>query len=329
MKTQIKIYFIFLFFLLCLSDNGFAKEENEIIKFIHLSDTHINYEYLNDKAKLRRNSSKLFLTAINQINNIPDLDFVLNTGDIINKPKEDLLEKFLVLGSKLKYPLYGVFGNHDVSPDPSINKSQYVRDFNKIFKYSFTEGMTYYVAYPNSKVTIICLDTTGEQYKGRIAGLGNEQMQWFEKQLELNKNKVILIAMHLTPVKPYSRMEDLFVEPDRIEFLNLINKYSNVIGVFTGDYHIAKLYKKDGKVFSIAPATVKYPCSFREVTIAEGKDYLWRKINKEKVLYVNFKWHVIDEPELVQKSRKASRNKKIASGARRDRKRTFKVVVKN
>lgn len=314
--------FVFAYF-------AFAKEDNVLLHFIQISDTHINFDDLPDKAKIRGNSERLLIKAIDQINEIRDLDFVLATGDLINKPKIELLERFLNIVANLRFPLYVILGNHDVGVGDELKKEDYIRKFYEMENpTSFHNGMSYYSFSPNDYFTVICLDTTHEDFISRLGRIDDKQLFWLQNELEMNRDKFVLIALHISPIDPFKSSQDLFFDPSRKEFLDLINKHDNVIALFSGDYHAAKIFEAYGKIYSIAPATVRYPCAFREIIIKKVNKKKWKFWDKKKeIVDVEFKWHVIDEPELVEYSKNLSIDPGISEGDKEDRENTIRVKV--
>jgi len=322
---------IFLIILLCLFVPQLveAKDKETLLHFVQISDTHINHEYLPDKAKIRENSEKLFTTAIRQINEIDNVDFVLATGDLINKPEKKLLDKFIEIITALNAPLYAILGNHDVGVSAELSKEEYVRAFQTLPNpTSFTGQMAYYSFSINEIFTVICLDTTNEDFVSRLGRIDDKQLFWLQNELEKNRSKIVILALHISPIDPFRSEQGLFFDPSKKEFLDLIDRYDNVIALFSGDYHAAKLFKANRKIYSIAPATVKYPCAFREVIITEEKKSklkFWNR--KQGFINIRFKWHVIDEPELVEYSKQESIDPVTACGTEQDRENTFQIKI--
>jgi predicted MPP superfamily phosphohydrolase len=83
------------------------------LKFVQLSDVHFLENGTNTAYKMTGETPKLLDDAINQINEQKDVDFVMITGDLIDKPFEKELGAVLPYLEKLNYPWYFAFGNHD------------------------------------------------------------------------------------------------------------------------------------------------------------------------------------------------------------------------
>lgn len=321
-----KLFYQSLFFVIFISIfcfPVFADEKEVLLHFVHLSDTHINYDYLSDKAKLRKNSGTILSDAIEQVNNMKEVDFVLITGDLVNLGKEELVDKFVDITMSFNPPVYVTLGNHDVGVNTKLGKDGLIKKFyDKENPTSFPNQVPYYSFYPNDQFVIICLDTTSDKAITSVGFLGDEQLQWLEAELEKNKDRFVIIAIHMSPIEPVKTPRHFFAEPDRTRLLDLINSNENIIGLFSGDYHLARIIKLQKKIYVISPATVKYPNAFREIIITRGKK------DKEKgKLIVEFKWHTAHNEKLVELSKSESESTEISVGSKKDRERIFKFKI--
>ena len=320
MKSKI-ILGIFSFMLASIPP-AFANEE-KVLHFVHISDTHVSFEHEKNKAKLKKGSVKVLKTAVKQINSLKDIDFVIATGDLINKPKEELLNNFFQITDALNPPLYVTLGNHDIGVNVPLTKEKLIKRFyERENATSFTNQMSYYSFHPNNKVIVICLDTTSSSFRSRLGRIDHEQLFWFKNQLERNRDKLVIIAMHVSPVDPFNKNR-FFFDPSKKDFLDMIKSYKNIIGILTGDYHIARIFKKHKKWFVITPATVRYPGAFREIIITESKSKFLHGFLNKKAINIEFKWHVINEPKLLKSTSKW----KTSRGRRKDRRRKIKLLL--
>ena len=316
-----KKFLFILFLLVFLSGSLFtylkAQEEKPLLHFVQISDTHLQSMIAPDGERLLKSSEELLTTLVNQINEIKDLDFVLSTGDNVDQTKEELVNKYIEVTMSLKYPLHVLFGNHDVGVNVALNKKEYIKKFAG--STSFTKDMSYYSFSPNEKFTFICLDGTTEKIitaNGQIEE--EEQWKWLKEELEQNKDKFIIIAQHFPLIEPFKSKSHFFLEPDRTKLLELVNSYKNVIGVFTGHYHAARLFKIENRIHNSNPAIIQHPCAFREITITQ---------EKPKYLLVDFKWHEVKKPELREKSKANSKSWRVSEGAVEDREQVIKWKI--
>ena len=78
----------------------------ETIKFVQITDAH-----LTTKSEF---SQKVLKSAIDDINELENVSFVVFTGDNIDVSTDENLRQFVKIVRKLKVPYYIVLGNHDV-----------------------------------------------------------------------------------------------------------------------------------------------------------------------------------------------------------------------
>jgi predicted phosphodiesterase len=294
------------------------EEPKKLLHFVQLSDTHLNHHYARNAERILGGSEKLLREAVEQINEIEDLDFVLATGDLVDIPERKLVDQFIEITMGLKYPLYVTLGNHDVSVNGGLGKRGFIRRFYKQENAtSFTSKKTYYSFSPNEKFTIICLDGTTDKIVTANGQIDDEQLEWLRKELEANKDKFVIIALHFPLIEPFKSQTHFFLEPDRTKLSSLINLYPNVVGIFTGHYHAAKLFKIKNKIHNSCPAIVQYPNAFREIFVYK---------EDPKHITFDFKWHPVNIEELRQISKNTSKWA-IAQGTEEDRVQKIKLKI--
>lgn len=318
-KTRFLVSII-LVFAVCSLLTIKAHEPKALLHFVQISDTHLHYPYVKDGTRLHGSSEKLLNDAVNQINKINSLDFVLGTGDLVDVPERPLVKKFIEITKEVKYPFFVTLGNHDVSVGGGLGKRGFIRQFYKQKDAtSFTNKKPYYSFSPNDKFLIICLDGTTDALitsHGQIQD--GKQFAWLEKELEANKDKYVIIAMHFPLIEPYKSSTHFFLEPDRTKLLDLIHSYKNVIGVFTGHYHAAGLIKIKNKIHNSCPAVIQWPNAFREVIITQDDpDYL----------NVEFKWHLVNGEKLRNVSKESTSSWRLTQGSEEDREQVMRIRV--
>ena len=288
---------------------------NILLHFVQLSDTHLQKPSVKaSHGKLLHDSEVLLSTAVKQINKIKNLDFVLVTGDLVDVPDEKLVDKYIEITMSLKYPTYSLLGNHDVS-GTGIDKSAFIKKFYQLANpTSFANHMSYYSFSPKDKFVVICLDGAIDRIDTAHGQIDNKQLKWLKDELEANKDKYVIVAYHFPLYPPYVSKERTVLERDRNKLIKLINNYKNVIGVFTGHYHAAGIFFVKDKVHEAAPALVQYPNAFREIIISQ---------EEPEHIKVNFIWHEVDNPVLVQKSKHTTHTWRIFQGSLKDRENIF------
>ena len=315
MKKRV-LFFLLVFFTSCSA----LANEKPLLHFVQISDTHLQKNYARDAERLLGSSEKLLKDAVNQINKIENLDFVLSTGDQVDVPDEALIEKYIEITMASKYPWHVLLGNHDVSVNGGLGKKGYVKKFanQDAINRVFADNMTYYSFSPSEKFTVICLDGTTEKVVTALGQIDDKQLEWLKSELKANKNKFVIIALHFPIIEPYKSSDHYIIEPDRSKLLKIVEDYKNVIGVFSGHYHAARLFTIKNRIHNSCPAVVQYPNAFREITITQ---------EDPKHLTVNFKWHPVNGEKLRTVSKTSSRSWSLTQGAEEDREQTIRLRV--
>ena len=313
----ISIILIFLsgFFLTLKAENT-----KPLLHFVQITDTHLQKSIAKDGERLLGSSEKLLTDAVNEINEIKDLDFVLSTGDQVDQAEEKLIDKYIEITMASKYPWYVLLGNHDVSVNGGLGKKGYIKKFTdrNTINRVFTGNMAYYSFSPNEKFTFICLDGTTDKVVTPLGEIDDKQLEWLKGELEANKNKYVIVALHFPVIEPFKSKDHYIIEPGRTKLQEIVESYKNVIGVFSGHYHAAKLVKIKNKIHNSCPAVIQYPNAFREITITQ---------EDPKYLSVNFKWHPVDGQELRDVSKNSSKSWSLTQGTEEDREQTIKFKV--
>ena len=239
------------------------------LKFAQLSDVHFLADGSNTTFKMTGESPRLLDDAISQINEYNDIDFVMFTGDLIDKSFEKELKAFLPHVEKLNAPWYFAFGNHDRCVGGYLNTLVYldmVRNSNPDFKYK----KAYYSFAPKKNYKVIVLDNIITDEITSNGYIDEEQLKWLKKELDSSKNDTVLIFMHVPVIEPFASPNHKM--RNGIVLKQLIESYKNPIGVFQGHYHAAKITQHDNVLYVNSPALVSYPNAFRVVSVTNHKD---------------------------------------------------------
>jgi len=238
------------------------------LKFAQVSDAHFSTRNVNTSFKLIAESPKLLDDAIAQINETPNIDFVMFTGDLIDKSYEKELSAFLPHVEPLKYPWYMAFGNHDICVGGYLTKSLYLDIISKHNK-NFNFKTPYYSFVPRKGYKVIVLDTIIDT---RITSNGNidaEQVKWLDQELNKSKKDIVLIFMHVPIIEPFPSAGHKLLNAGEVQ--TVIEKYKNPIGVFQGHYHANKITQRGNVLYVSSPSLVSYPNAFRIISIKKDR----------------------------------------------------------
>lgn len=239
------------------------------LKFAQVSDVHFYTGENNTTYKMIAESPKLLDDVIAQINETPNVSFVMLTGDQIDKPFEKELNAFLPHLEKLNAPWYFAFGNHDTMYGGYLTPSLYMQLVNKYNKnYKFEK--TYYSFVPQKGYKAIVLDTIIRDKLTSNGRIGEQQLAWLDQELASSPKDTILIFMHVPLLEPYVSPNHRLLDADKME--EILNKYKNPIAVFQGHYHGAKITQKGHILYVSCPSMVTYPNAFRMITVTNYRN---------------------------------------------------------
>ena len=278
---KFSVLLVFLAILLT-SSLGLAFEN---VKFAVISDPHISIPQqrgVSDGFKLGLQTQMLAENTVAELNKIPDLQFVLVTGDLTQDAEPWNIDALRRILDGLKVPYFVTLGNHDLSRVPHNLKDQPVT----LSKYTvagafigksggMTPGMTYYAHEVAKNLVLINLDTSRAQVFAPEAGLNDYggyvdpvQMRWLEKTLQANQGKTIIVMTHhnLIPWCEGDRTDYHkwgWFRIDNGDAVQALLQKHGVKAIFTGHRHISTRYQDVGGVFNfVHPAISTYPMRF-------------------------------------------------------------------
>lgn len=239
------------------------------LKFVQLSDVHFLENGSNTTFKMIGASPQLLDDAVNQINEQENLDFVMITGDLIDKPFEKELKAVLPYLEKLNSPWYFAFGNHDRCVGGYLTTDVYMKMLSEAnSNYEFKRP--YYSFEPKKGYKVIVLDDIITSEITSQGYIGDEQLKWLKKELDKSKKDIVLIFMHVPLTEPFASPNHRLRNASAIT--DLIESYKNPIGVFQGHYHAAKVTQHDNVLYVNTPALVSYPNAFRLINVRKSAD---------------------------------------------------------
>lgn len=211
----------FLFVFLCLTLTSYASD----VRLVQVTD--IRYS-----QKENSDTIKTFVQKINQRN---DIDFVVFTGDNINRPNEDDLKQFIKEIKKLKCPFYIALGERDVNKHKHLGKIEYNKILRKqIFRYkkyanpnyTFEKNGLVFVVADGSKDVI---PSTNGYYKESV-------LSWLDEQLKHNSKKNVIILQHFPIIPPLEKEMYYTYEPEK--YLEILAKNPNAKAVISGHFGV-------------------------------------------------------------------------------------------
>ena len=267
MKSFFKNIFL-LVLAICIA--GFIYPQysmGKTVKFAHLSDLHTSHKTQISGNRMHPNSIELTKDAISQVNEIPNLDFVVITGDGIDYPNADLLKELGENLATLNKPYYYAIGNHDVSVDYS--KDKFIKVLSKTNPYK-TFDKPYYSTILKKDFKLIVLDGASDTSITTNGYIDEKQLKWLDEQLKESQDKVVMIFLHFPLQEPFSSHSHRIKNKNAVDAI--LAKYSMPIAIFSGHYHVTRIIQKGNILHVSTPSMIMYPNAFRVVTVHDFKD---------------------------------------------------------
>lgn len=242
---------------------------NNNLRFAQVSDAHFSSFEENTSYKFLKKSPELLDDVVFQINTSGPYDFVMFTGDLVNKPKSTELVKFLSHASNISCPWYAINGNHDIAIDGPLTKDEFRKILNSHNKHMCSEKI-YYAFTPKKGFRVICLDSIIDYKLTSNGEIYEEEMKWLKKELDEHKKDVVILCTHVPIDEPYSSSNHKL--NNEYEVKSLLKKYANPIIVLQGHYHCVRARQKDNILYITSPSLVTYPNAFRVININSNKN---------------------------------------------------------
>lgn len=232
--SKIKIKIIFFAVILVFSLGFFSFVRAETLKIGFVTD----WEYGTKKEydhKLPRSAEKYLKTAVNHYNNVfrPDLvvgggDYILSRGVSKKKAAKQLRHINSIFRRANATRLYCI-GNHDLG---HLSEAEVEKNLGIDYSRSSADL---------NGIRVITLDTndpkTGEEGKYGVTGIvSDEEFAWLEEKL--NTDLPVIVFSHHSPVQTLDGKILRTNIYDADETREILEKYGNVVAVFSGHHAV-------------------------------------------------------------------------------------------
>jgi 3',5'-cyclic-AMP phosphodiesterase len=316
-KYSIKLLLIlFILFLFQSNCNAF-----DHVKFAVISDSHISMpaDGVTDDYKMGLHSVEFLESAIKEVNEIKDLDFVLFLGDLTKDAEPWNVDKFVEILGELKVPSYVILGNHDQSAiiqqgktyKPGVGRAALVWAFQG---HGFNGPKLWWSTDPVPGLHLIGLDTNIiGTWSGRVP---DEELKWLESDLKANKDKFTIVTghhsiVHFSKEEGAEQWTSFYIENEE-KLLKLFDKYTNVSFYFSGHRHVStRAVNFNGVYHIVHPSISTYPMRYTVYELTPGyltyevknvpmKNELWELAKKNFFAFGGDVWRgpgMSDTPE--------------------------------
>lgn len=252
----------------CAIGSQVCTAANNNLRVAQVSDAHFSSFEENTSYKFLKKSPELLDDVIFQINTSGPYDFVMFTGDLVNKPKVSELEKFISHANNLVYPWYAIDGNHDISIDGPLTKRKFLETLAANNDNMQQENI-YYAFTPKKGFRVICLDSIIDYKLTSNGEISNEEFMWLTQELEKHAKDTVIVCSHVPIIEPFSSPNHKM--QNEYEVRKLLKTHRNPVIVLQGHYHTTKIIQDDNMLVVACPSLVTYPNSFRVVNINSNK----------------------------------------------------------
>lgn len=252
----------------CAIGSQVCTAANNNLRVAQVSDAHFSSFEENTSYKFLKKSPELLDDVIFQINTSGPYDFVMFTGDLINKPKVSELEKFISHANNLVYPWYAIDGNHDISIDGPLTKRKFLETLAANNDNMQQENI-YYAFTPKKGFRVICLDSIIDYKLTSNGEISNEEFMWLTQELEKHAKDTIIVCSHVPIIEPFSSPNHKM--QNEYEVRKLLKTHKNPLIVLQGHYHTTKIIQDDNMLVVACPSLVTYPNAFRVININSNK----------------------------------------------------------
>ncbi len=280
---KISFLFIFTFLYVLIPISIFAKEKEDTLKFIHLTDIHLifspsNYHsnWIERRFKSFWDNSSPFEQFFRSNPSVYRADFVTITGDLVDFYEAETnegemlgtqIEQFQrLLNSITNSTVYLTLGNHDITSYPKgwyhqnnsgLARATWIKNVP-----SFANGTCYSRVYDVGSTTYRLIFLDNAYFSGRTNKehadfvIDRCQLDWLRAQLNESSEDKEIIFMHMPlPVIDKSSedsLTDISYEgytkrTNTGDLLNIIREENNssIQRIVAGHRHISKIYKFD------------------------------------------------------------------------------------
>lgn len=253
--------------LAILLGNSCNKADAKEINIAVASDIHLSKTESNGKRDLS-NSYKA-LTGFVKRTKENDYNFVMFTGDVIDKSTPINAQYFFETIKGIDTPYYMVIGNHDAHKIAGMTKKEYLEIISANNPHQKKAKSSYYF-YPTNDVIAIVIDGASSGMPCSHGIFNPDTLKWLDELLTKNKDKKAIIFQHFPLVEPsVAPSHDIL---NKNEYKAIINKHDNILIITSGHYH-KEAYQKDenGIAHLSAPALYEAPYYYVHIKISYDK----------------------------------------------------------
>ncbi len=238
----------------------------ERIRFAQVSDIHLMPEtgcrcwWMSDSPRRQLEA------AIAHLNQVPDLRFVVFTGDLVDQADPASFQCFQEILTQLRVPYYLSLGNHDIDTlgrKGRFNRDQFVSWCQSQFPLPLAPtGYVDYSLSPLPGIRLIALDASLGRFPLPQGVLRPAQLHWLSEHVQTVPEEWLILLIHQPPFTSATQMDSVLFRKYRLlteqalALHNILASHGRVVAVLSGHLHVPKVYVRDGIPYMTAPPLV-------------------------------------------------------------------------
>ena len=171
------------------------------------------------------------IKCIDDINTLKKVDFVVFTGDNIAAARKEYLKDFLKEVKKLKFPVYIVIGDRDVSKEKKLNKETYREEVFKSL--GFGQSLKPNYTFRKNGIVFIVADGAKEFVTAPNGYYKQNTVDWVDKQLIKNQKHKVIILQHFPLVDSDTPANNTYKSEI---YKDMLAKHTNVTAIIAGHF---------------------------------------------------------------------------------------------
>ena len=229
------------------------------MKFLQVTDVH-----------LTQNNTDALKNFVDEVNSkYKDIDFVVFTGDNIDKPNESDLGTFLGEIKNLHVKPYVILGNHDVYKAGHLSKDLYMKKVQDTLGHYHSNEPHF--SFVKKDIVFVCPDGTKEVIPGANSYFKETELAWLDKELTKYKNKKVVIIQHYPLLDCKVKNHGIY---NKTEYEKILAKHDNVVAIIGGHYHLNQ-EEKIGTIYNIVTKNFSDGKYYKLIEIDTNNDLIF------------------------------------------------------
>ena len=235
----------------------------------------IRFVQVTDLKYSKSDENNVLPKIINDINKLKNIDFVVFTGDNIQKPNEKDLKAFIKETKKLKKEFHIAIGEKDVNKHKDLSKKQYAKIARRNISIAKDGNINY--IFTKKGVVFIIADGAKDVIPSANGYFKNDTVDWINTNLDSHLNQNVIIIQHFPLIPPENNETYVTLKPEK--YMEVLNSHKNVKAIISGHFGVNKEEIKDG-ISHITTAPAPYYRIIDILDCTSSNPTIWAEVRK-------------------------------------------------